>query len=217
MGRVSCIWWPPTRWRDFSGFSKTLRWRTIVTVVSALLFVRLFLGRSWRQHFEDAGGKLRADHYYVNRCAFGLPITVHPIPSCPMGHAQTDNLSCTAAQHRQKRPTPTRLRDYAGPCRRAPGERVFLDNGKLQFDVNRFRNRLACRTRIYLRRRLGPYGRSKGKEYSLVPEGAYFICRKQYPGRPLGQPDGGLGAAPALIGVATAIWWPPRRWRRTRA
>jgi len=65
---------------------------------------------------------------------------------------------------------------------------------------------------------VGPYGRSKGKEYSLVPEGAYFIIAESniqedhWDSRTVGWVP-----RPALIGVATAIWWPPRRWRRTRA
>ncbi len=27
VGRVACIWWPPTRWRDFTGFSRSWWWR----------------------------------------------------------------------------------------------------------------------------------------------------------------------------------------------
>lgn len=47
VGRVACIWWPPTRWRDFTGFSQTLWWRGSVLVLAVLLFTRLFVGRLW--------------------------------------------------------------------------------------------------------------------------------------------------------------------------
>ncbi|HPU98688.1 MAG TPA: signal peptidase I [Candidatus Hydrogenedentes bacterium] len=47
VGRVACIWWPPSRWRDFTGFSRTLWWRVSVIVLLAFLFTRMFIGRLW--------------------------------------------------------------------------------------------------------------------------------------------------------------------------
>lgn len=220
MGRVSCIWWPPTRWRDFTGFSKTLWWRAIVTVVSVLLFVRLFLGRSWRQHFEDTGGKLRADHYYVNRCAFGLPVPFTRLRLLQWGTPRRGQLVL------YRRPAPGKKADadevpdlLLGRVAGLPGERVFLDNGKLQIDGQLPQEPSCLAGREYVSGEgVGPYGRSKGREYSLVPENAYFILAESsiqedhWDSRTVGWVP-----RPALIGVATAVWWPPRRWRRTRA
>ncbi|HOK89509.1 MAG TPA: signal peptidase I [Candidatus Hydrogenedentes bacterium] len=47
VGRVACIWWPPSRWRDFTGFSRTLWWRGSVIALLALVFTRAFVGRLW--------------------------------------------------------------------------------------------------------------------------------------------------------------------------
>src|SRR5262249_43818122 len=40
VGRVACIWWPPQRGRDFTGFTKTLWWHTLMVLLGIFFFVR---------------------------------------------------------------------------------------------------------------------------------------------------------------------------------
>lgn len=43
IGRAFAIWWPPNRWRDFTGFSFTLWGKTLLYVVPALIIFSLFV------------------------------------------------------------------------------------------------------------------------------------------------------------------------------
>lgn len=71
VGRVACVWWPISSWRDFTGFSQTLWWRAIVGLFALWIFVRLFLGRSFPAYAPD--GKT-IDHFWVSFIAYGLRI-----------------------------------------------------------------------------------------------------------------------------------------------
>ncbi len=47
LGRASCIWWPVTRWRDFTGFSQTWWGRGLLYGIPTLLI--LFELNAWRR------------------------------------------------------------------------------------------------------------------------------------------------------------------------
>lgn len=72
VGRVACIWWPPSRWRDFTGFSRTLWWRGIVTLLALWLFTRLFLGRLWT--VQQGVRRFRYAVFYLSY-GFRIPTT----------------------------------------------------------------------------------------------------------------------------------------------
>jgi signal peptidase I len=213
LGRVSCVWWPISSWQDFTGFSRTWWWRTIVAVLGILLFVRLFLGRSWRVRDEAIGTPLaRGHHLYVNRAAFGLPI---PFVGMRLFRGRIPNRG--------------ELVVYEGPAENGedsdlhlgivaglPGERVSLDNGTLTIDNEAVTEPdfLAGRT-FKSADGAAKYGVSKGKQYSVVPADHYFILVDD----PEAGPDSRtLGWIPydALVGPATAVWWPLTRVRRLR-
>ncbi len=75
VGRAFCIMWPPSRVRDFTGFTQTWWWRTLIGILSVVTIVRLFLGRTWRVRSSTLGDPLHdGERVYVNRIAYGLPL-----------------------------------------------------------------------------------------------------------------------------------------------
>jgi len=211
LGRVSCIWWPPQRWRDFTGFSGTWWWRGIVAAVSILTFWRLFLGRSWRVANESEEGKVRVDHLYINRLAFGLPIPFVGRRAVSWAAPKRGQLVLFAVPGKREECPGMLVCRVAG----LPGERVYVDGGRLTVD-GQVVDTPPCLARVLKSGEgVGPYGRSKGGEYSLVPEGHVFVLTES--DDPADHWDSRtLGWIPAgnLTGTATAVWWPPRRWRR---
>lgn len=71
VGRVNCVWWPISSWKDFTGFTRTLMWRGVVGLLVLWILVRLFAGRSYPAYAAD---QKTIDHYWVNFLAYGLRI-----------------------------------------------------------------------------------------------------------------------------------------------
>ena len=212
LGRVSCIAWPYRHWRDFTGFSKTWWWRTLVVLVGALFVWRLLLGRSWRVHgvSPDASVALR-EHLYVNRLAYGfcLPFMRTRLTSGRL--PQRGELVLYEAPRASDAKGAFLLGRIAG----LPGERVFLKEGKLEIDGAPADTQPLSERTYPSGDSTGPYARSKGKEFSLVSEGHYFLLADNEDDYVDGRT---LGWVPKtdLIGPASAVWWPPTRWRRLR-
>ena len=212
LGRVSCIWWPPSRWRDFTGFSETLWWRILATLLGALLIMRIFLGRSWRFHHRPSGEKPRIDHAYINRWAYGLPIPFTLLAFVRWGGPARGDL---VLYHRPKAPK-DEPKMLLGRVAGLPGERVFLKDGKLQINDVPLDAPASLAERQYATDDgVGRYARSKGKDFSLVPEGHYFVLTdSDLPDEHWDSRTFGWISHKHLIGRASVAWWPPTRWRR---
>lgn len=207
LGRVSCIWWPIARWRDFTGFSGTWWWRILVGATSLLLVYRIFFGRSWPMRGARDSG---VDYCLVNRWAYGLPIPFTRYRAYKGRMPQRGEL----VLYRTGRPVPGAPDMTLGYVAGLPGERVSIEDGRLS--VNGQRVELPGPA-IANAEGVGPYARSKAKEHSLVPDDCVFILTAD--SDPPGHWDGRtLGWTPhaSLIGRAAAVWWPPRSWRRIR-
>jgi len=77
MGRAFCIWWPISRWRDFTGFSQTWWGRLLIFGIPACLILcdvfLSFIATSRRVRSTESGGALeKGERLLVNRLAFGL-------------------------------------------------------------------------------------------------------------------------------------------------
>jgi signal peptidase I len=214
LGRVSCIWWPISRWRDFSGFSKTWWWRTILALLSFLVLVRLFFGRSWHLPWFNNRGQVKMDHFYINRWAFGIPI---PFTRARLYKGRDPRRGELVLYRRRKAPKgePTIL---LGCVAGLPGERVFLNAGKLQIDgAPLVRPESLAGREFPSGEGVGPYARSKGKEFSQVPDDHFFILTESnIPEDHFDSRTIGWIAHRDLVGSATVVWWPPTRWRRAR-
>ncbi|MBI4557463.1 MAG: signal peptidase I [Candidatus Hydrogenedentes bacterium] len=210
LGRVACIWWPISRWRDFTGFTKTWWWRSTIALLSVLLVVRLLFGRSWRVRFETLGNTLRPDeHVFVNRFIYGLPLPFTRVRILPGRRPCRGEI---VLYHSPGGEGHLSLGRVAG----LPKEQVYLDEGRLTVDGAAVTDPPSLAQGVFTSGDgVGPFGRSKGKEFSLVPEDHYFILCDTVQD---GEDSRSLGWIPHrnLVGPVRAVWWPPRRWRRVR-
>jgi signal peptidase I len=213
VGRAACIWWPPSRWRDFTGFSKTWWWRSLLAFLAVLVVVRLLFGRSWRTHPKAEPARPATPlHLYINRCAFGLPVPFTRQRFYRGRSPRRGELVLYYARSGENRQEAALLGRVAG----MPGERVFLDEGKLWIDDAPLREPLSLASRTYPPSdETGPFGKSKTKQYANVPEKHYFIlCDETLSEDTLDSRTVGWVVETDLVGIGSAVWWPPSRWAR---
>jgi signal peptidase I len=211
LGPVTCIWWPLHHMRDFTGFSRTWWWRSLVFALAVLVVVRLFFGRSWHVRSDAVSSELRkGDHVYINRCAFGWPV--------PFTRRRfTQGREPRRAEIVLYKPSG----DYEGDALLGrvaglPGERVLVEDGVLTInDAPLAEPSGLAELRFDAPEEPAPYGRSRSKSYSLVPEGHCFVLAEAADEIPDSRTLGWV-AREDLIGNATTVWWPPTRWRRLR-
>jgi len=214
LGRAACIWWPPSRWCDFSGFSKTRWWRGIVTLLGLLLVLRLFFGRSWHVRPKPENEQEHSLHFFINCWTFGPPI---PFTRTRLFQRRTPRRGELVLYH-----CPDNAEQHKGVLlgrvAAMPGERVALDDGEIAINgdpVTEPAELAACT--LAKGEGIGPFGHAKGKQHSLVPEDHYFVvadealCDNALDSRTVGWVPRGN-----LIGAAGRVWWPPSRWRRVR-
>ena len=216
VGKVTCIWWPPTRWRDFTGFSNTWWWRVVVALVVLLLLLRVFVGRSWAALSPD--GK-KVDHYLVNLVAFGyrLPFT-RRLLTC-WGAPRRGDLVLYHPESDEVAPGTMLLGYVAG----LPGERVTIDEGKLSVDGALVEDAPGLADNDYSSTHPdATYGRTRNKSHTQVPEAHYFVLTyvrhdADIPAEHEELLDSRvLGWVPrtGLTGKPVAVWWPLWRIRR---
>lgn len=216
VGRVSCIWWPPAHCRDFTGFSKTLWWRSTIALLGLLLAVRLFVGRSWAVAAPNGKG---ADHLFISFLAYGLhlPFTRHSL--LRWGRPRRGDLVLYHPQCNKPEIIPNDIL-LSGYIAALPGETVSMDDGALLVDGEAVTSpEPLSGTRFLSRHPEALYGRSKTKNYTKVPDGHYFILTDD---TSEGDTDAvvfdsriaGWISERDLMGRATFRWWPPNRWGR---
>lgn len=217
VGRVSCIWWPPAHWRDFTGFSQTWWWRATVAVLAFLLAVRLFIGRSWAVAGPCGKG---TDHRFVSFLAYGLHIPFTRRLLLRWAHPRRGDLVLyePGEGHSDTIPNDVLL---MGQIAGLPGETIAINEGTLLVEGEVIDGPEALtQNRFVSKHPEALYGRSKTKNYSKVPEGHYFIL-SDAPGEETDEAvfDSRIaGWVPErnLMGRATLVWWPPHRWRRIK-
>jgi len=202
MGRVSCIWWPPPRWRDFTGFTGSWWWNTLLAVIALAALFRMFIGRSWSMPARDGTGET---HYLMLFIAYGLRM--------PFGFAWIKRwaspqrgdyvLYAPVSPHAEAGAL------TAGRIVALPGERVCIeDGGILVNDAPLEMEGLDC-AKYVSDHPDAVYGRGKNKKNTTVPEGMYFILTDT--------PEHGnaldsrlLGWVPSarIAAKAKCVWWP---------
>lgn len=212
LGRVFAIWWPISRWHDFTGFTETWWWQTILGVLALLFVTRLLFGRSWHVMTKALEQTLRrGEHIYVNRIAFGLPV---PFTKLRLTKGRPAKRGEIVLCH---------CRDEAGNAgailgRLAglPGEQVRMDNGTLKVNGAPVSEPPSlAEAEIKPLDGAAKYAQSNAKQYSHVPEGHYFVIVDD----PEESPDSRLlGWIPRedVVGSASFVWWPIPRIRRVK-
>lgn len=150
----------------------------------------------------------KGDHVYINRCVFGWPI---PFTRRRFTKGREPRRGEIVLY---KPSTENGGEGLLGRVAGFPNERVLIQDGVLTInDAPVSEPSVLAELRLDVPEEPAPYGRSRSKAYSLVPQGHYFvlaeIADEVADSRTLG-----WIAREDLIGKAAAVWWPPSRWRR---
>jgi len=222
LGRVSCIWFPPTRWRDFTGFTGSFTWRALIGVLGLLLVIRVFFGRSWRVFAPGAAPatdderlwpwpfQTRVLHLYINRWSYGLPIPFTMRWIVRWGTRRRGDL----VLYRNTRKEPNDPALLLGYVAGMPDERVFLEGGSLMVNNAPVQDPALEAKSFPSGPEIGPYARSKSREYAQVPADHFFLLSSdEDPADDLDSRTIGWVPAKNILGKAGAVWWPPTRWK----
>ena len=97
-----------------------------------------------------------------------------------------------------------------------PGERVLIEEGVLKIDDAPLSEpALLAGMRFDATGDTGPYGRSRSKAYSVVPEDSFFVLSEAAE-NPVDSRSLGWVSRASVVGKVSAVWWPPSRWRGIR-
>lgn len=212
VGRVACIWWPPPRWRDFTGFSQTLWWRALVALLALWVFVRLFLGRSWGARNPEGQG---INHYFIAYWPLGLRIPFTRWWLWRRNRVSRGALVVYFPQGERAKGAGQLMGRVAG----LPGEKIAITEGRLYIDGAPLDSPPELTAAHFVSDDPDAvYGRSRNRNHCAVPEGHYFIL-SDAPQEPDAQEalDSrilGWVAEADIAGVAVALWWPLGRARR---
>ena len=225
VGRVSCIWWPPTSWRDFTGFSQTWWWWIFVRFLGLFVAARLFVGRSWAVIGPSGRG---VDHLFAGYLSLGLRLPFTRWWLFRWRQPKRGEL-VLYWPHTDRLPSGTAL---VGRVAGLPGETVGIRDGRLQIDGKAIEEDWALDADYALDDSEAAYGKHKDKGHSRVPSDAYFVLSER-PRKDEGEASDadssgedvsdedrldsrilGWVRGRDMVGRVTAIWWPPRRWRR---
>lgn len=211
VGRVSCIWWPPGSWRDFTGFSSTAWWKTLVGIVLFLAALRLLAGRLCSvQVLPD---KAQADHLVVSFLHYGPHVPFLKTSPFHWRKPARGDLVLYSAVNNEMKGYVLLVGRIAG----LPGEQISFTNGVLT--VNGTHTPLPY-TAPELYATASPqavFGRGKSKEYCSVPQDHYFILSDAAGDGEAASDSRCLGWVPEkqVLGRALCCWWPlQRRGRR---
>lgn len=212
VGRVASIWWPPSRWRDFTGFSSTLWWNGLLLFLGVYIVVRLFIGRSWPAINAARDG---ADHLFVNFLAFGFRVPFTPWKVRQWGAPQRGDLVLY-------QPLGDAAKEHdvlLGRVAAFPGEEVDIKDGRLLINGAPMDGAAWLETPI-ADLKAGAQTSEKtpaGKSKASVPAGHVFIL-SDYPEHNEALDSRLMGAIPEshLTGKATCVWWPLTRARKLR-
>ncbi len=208
VGRVACIWWPPTRWRDFTGFSETTWWHVTVTLVGMFTVLRLLAGRSWVNPETS-------EHLLAQFLSFGCRIPFTRWWLAFWGRPRRGMLVLYQPSS-DKVPGGTVL---LGRVAALPGEKVTLNDGTLLINDAPVTDVPAFAGAVYSSNHPDAvYGRSRNKAHTMTPDDCYFILAD--PAFSVKEEDRvdsrvlGWITCKELMGKAVAGWWPVRRIRK---
>lgn len=212
LGPVTCVWWPPQHWRDFTGFSTTWWWRGLVSLIILLSVWRMFVGRSAKVPKVVPDPALRkGDHLLVHRLPFGLPVPgVRKRLTkgrCPKRGELV--LYRTGAEQAGEEVL------LLGRAAAFPGERVSFEDDHLQVDGEAVDAPGLDGRAFPAVPNAANYGRGGGAKMTKVPDAHVFILSETDEPNEDGRT---LGWTPEtdLVGVVKAVWWPPFRWKQIR-
>jgi signal peptidase I len=212
VGRVASIWWPPPRWRDFTGFSSTLWWNALLVLLATYIVVRLFVGRSWPTVNAARDG---VDHVFINFLTHGFRIPMTTLNLHRWGTTKTGDTVLYRPVGDASKKTDLLLGRVVGTA----GDEVVVDDGKLLVNGEDQSDAMGLGTPIAaLDNGSHIYGKKgKGKSKTTVPEGEFFLLTDFHEDEEaLDSREMGFVPESYVMGKAQCIWWPLRRAGRVK-
>ncbi len=221
LGRVTSIWYPFDRWRDLTGYTYTIYWRGFWILLGLYTVVRLLFGRSWKVHHDLLGGLLtKGDHLFI-RFSLGFPFPIlgfRMTAGRALKHGDLVMYRVGNLTEAQKVLIATTIGvwiedDYlVGVVAGVPGERVYLNDGQLKINDKAVQG--SWDSQHYPQEgKEDKYGRSKGNEFSLVPEEHVYILSNDGHAA-LDSRVLGWVSRKEIIGTVSRVWWPMSRVRK---
>ncbi len=208
VGRVACIWWPPSNWRDFTGFSQTWWWRTLLAVLAILIVWRLFFGRSFAVHAAEDQG---VDHLYIDFIGLGLRVPFTHYWFVQWGMPRRGDPVIYWAKTSES----GHAMLLTGRVAALPGERIAFEEDQLRVDDTPPDLPELAEARFANRKEDGPYGRAKRKQHTEVPDNHLFILAvNEDDTTAVDSRRVGWVPRESLVGRVRVAWWPPTRWRK---
>jgi signal peptidase I len=77
LGPVVAVWWPRSHARDFTGFTHSWWWRSLLAAIALYILSTMFIARTWAVHGTGTGSLQSGDRILVNLLSFGpmIPFT----------------------------------------------------------------------------------------------------------------------------------------------
>ena len=211
LGEVTSIWFPVTRWDDFTGYTKSFWWIGFWTLVGIYTVARFTVGRLWHVDSGSIGGAVVNGEHVLIRFALGMPL---PFTSKRVTKGRALKRG-ELVLFKTKPEAKGEWKGLVGVVAGLPGERVFLDDGALKVNDEPVGGDLGslCFSKDG---KDDLYGRSKGKEYSSVPDGHVYLLNEE---GGAGLDSRSLGWIPLeqVLGTATHVWWPIQRARKVKS
>ena len=214
VGRAYCIWAPPSRWRDFTGFTDT--WWGLIALYGPFVLLFLyeigwrFVGFTWRLRRDIAwepegqpGARVRrGERLWVSRLALGLRI---PFSRSRFTQGQpVRRFDVVVCQTTSGEDSGYGLM-LAGRIVGMPRDTVHIEDGSLRIDGTSVVADIPGKDQ--------DRPRWLGQKRSTIPPGHYLVLE----GTEADSADSravGWIAQENLIGRAVQVWWPLGRWRR---
>jgi signal peptidase I len=207
VGRVSCIAWPVSRWRDFTGFTGTWWWKTIVGLLGVSIIVRLFIGRSWAVRAAHGRG---VDHLFIAFTPFGLRLPMTQAWITRWGAPKRGDVIFYAPAVKDAHAGVHLVGRIAG----LPGEKISFEKGILTADNQPIDHAPLALAAAALQSEESASGKKKREAYK-IPQGEYFVLAHD-PADEGALDSRELGGVPEanIQGMVKAVWWPLWRIRK---
>jgi signal peptidase I len=222
IGRVTSIWWPIPRWRDLSGYTDSIWWSLWWLSFGGYVVVRLFLGRSWSPHSNSIGGLVKKGEHLLLRFSYRHqePFTGFEILTLLLLAGIPKRIRISRGRklkrgdlvvYNTKEISKSYEDGLIGIVAGVPGDKVFLQEGNLFID-NESADGIFTTMSFPKEGADDKFGRSKGKEFSSVPDEHFYILTEEG----LAHEDSrslGWISEKDIIGIASRVWWPPNKIR----
>ena len=210
LGKVTSIWFPISRWNDFSGYTASWWWRGGWVLLALYAFLRLFVGRSVTVYSEGLAGAVARGEKALVRFSLGLPI---PFTGVRIGRGRMLRRGDIVLYRPPRASNAPEL--LLGFVAGLPDEKVSIQDGRLEVDGKPLTDGILGKPIFTQNEFGGKFGLNKGREYTTVPTDHVYLLTSSDGAAPDSRSLGWIPRA-RVVGTLKTVWWPITRARRLR-